>query len=133
MKMIALIVMVAIVLEGLVEYGKTIWKMVEEAEYKTAITQAITITLGIFLAFSFHLELFNVAIAEVYEGLSINPILDGVLTGVLISRGSNYTSDFIGLLVKKTADPDALAISEDGVEDFEFLEEDDDVVDEEEA
>lgn len=133
MKMVALIIMVAVVLEGLVEYGKTIWKMIEEGQYKTAVTQAVTIALGLFLAFSFHLELFNVAVAEVYEGLSINPVLDGVLTGILISRGSNYASDFIGLLTKKNIDAEALAIAEDGVEDFEFPEEaDDGIIDEEE-
>jgi hypothetical protein len=38
MSTIALIVMVAIVLEALVEYIKTILKMVEDGDYKTAIT-----------------------------------------------------------------------------------------------
>ena len=47
MKTIALIIMVAIVLEGLVEYGKTIDHMVVARDYKTAITQGITIILGI--------------------------------------------------------------------------------------
>ena len=38
MNTIALIIMVAIVLEALVEYIKTILKMIEDGEYKTAIT-----------------------------------------------------------------------------------------------
>lgn len=59
MKTIALIIMVAILCEALVEYAKTIMKMVENKEYKTAITQAITIVLGVGLAFAFNLQLFN--------------------------------------------------------------------------
>lgn len=90
--------MVAIVLEAIVEYAKTIAKMVEEKEYKTAITQAITIALGIGLAFVFHLQLFNDAMSEFYEGLSINPMFDMVLTGILFSRGSNFFSDLISKL-----------------------------------
>ena len=63
MKTIALIIMVAIVLEALVEYGKTIDKMVVARDYKTAITQGITIALGVALAFIFKLQLFNEGIS----------------------------------------------------------------------
>ena len=101
MKMIAMIIMAAIVLEALVEYFKTVINMVEEREYKTAITQAVTIILGIGLAFAFDLELFNGALSEFYTGLAINSNLDMVLTGILFSRGSNYFSDLIGRLTNK--------------------------------
>lgn len=100
MKTIALIIMVAIVLEALVEYVKTIDGMVVSRAYKTAITQGITIILGIGLAFVFHLQLFNGAMSEIYEGLKINPTVDMILTGILFSRGSNYFSDLISKLQK---------------------------------
>ena len=100
MKTIALIIMVAIVLEALVEYVKTIDSMVVSRAYKTAITQGITIILGIGLAFVFHLQLFNGAMSEIYEGLKINPTVDMILTGILFSRGSNYFSDLISKLQK---------------------------------
>ena len=100
MKTIALIIMVAIVLEALVEYVKTIDSMVVSRAYKTAITQGITIILGIGLAFIFHLQLFNGAMSEIYIGLKINPTIDMILTGILFSRGSNYFSDLIGKLQK---------------------------------
>lgn len=102
MKTISLIIMVAIVLEALIEYVKTIVHMVEESAYKTAITQAVTIVLGIGLAFAFKLELFNGAMSEFFEGLRINSTLDMVLTGILFSRGSNYFSDLVGRLTKRT-------------------------------
>ena len=100
MKTIALIIMVAIVLEALVEYVKTIDNMVVSRAYKTAITQGITIILGIGLAFVFHLQLFNGAMSEIYEGLNINSTVDMILTGILFSRGSNYFSDLISKLQK---------------------------------
>lgn len=116
MRTIALIIMVSIVLEALIEYFKTIMHMVEVKEYKTAITQAITICLGIFLAVAFRLQLFNGAMSEIYETLSINPCLDMVLTGILFSRGSNYFSDLISKLTKKnTSVGELIAIREDGL------------------
>lgn len=99
MKTIALIIMVAILLEALVEYFKTVMHMVSEGDYKTAITQAVTIAGGIFLSFAFHTQLFNGAMAEFYEDLVLDPTLDMVLTGILFSRGSNYISDLISRLI----------------------------------
>lgn len=102
MKTITLIIMVAILLEALVEYFKTVMKMVEDKEYKTAITQGVTIALGIFLAFAFNLQLFNEGLSEFYDGLHISPVLDMVLTGIIFSRGANYFSDFV---TKLTSNP----------------------------
>lgn len=99
MKTIALIIMASILLEALVEYFKTIMHMISEGDYKTAITQAVTILGGIFLSFAFHTQLFNGAMAEFYEGLVLDPTLDMVLTGILFSRGSNYISDLISRLI----------------------------------
>ena len=138
MKTIALIIMVAIVLEGLVEYGKTIDRMIVARDYKTAITQGITIVLGIALAFIFHLQLFNEGMSEIYKDLAINPTIDMILTGILFSRGSNYFSDFVSKLQRKdnisiagteyTGDLEALQDDDfedyfEGDEDFDFEDE----------
>lgn len=135
MKTIAMIIMVAIVLEALVEYTKTIIHMFEEMEYKTAITQFITILLGIFLAKVFNTQLFNGALSEVYEGLAINPTIDIMLTGILFSRGSNYFSDLVGRLTGKKAhglvdeeDEDEDDFEEDFDEDQDALMADSEVV-----
>ena len=101
MKTIAIIIMVAIILEALIEYVKTIIEMVELKEYKKAVTQGITIFLGVALAFVFNLQLFNNALSEFYD-ISIDPTIDIILTGILFSRGSNYFSDLIGKLTNKT-------------------------------
>lgn len=139
MKTIALIIMVAIVLEGLVEYGKTIDRMIVARDYKTAITQGITIVLGIALAFIFHLQLFNEGMSEIYKDLAINPTIDMILTGILFSRGSNYFSDFVSKLQRKdnisiagteyTGDLEAL--QDDDFEDYFNDDEDFDFEDEE--
>jgi hypothetical protein len=73
--------------------------MICEGDYKTAITQAVTILGGIFLSFAFRTQLFNGAMSEFYEGLVLDPTLDMVLTGILFSRGSNYISDLISRLI----------------------------------
>ena len=90
------IIAVAILIEGLVEYGKTIGDMVENGEKKTAITQCVTIIVGILLMFAFDKDLFAVI------GMPVNHYIGIVLTGIIASRGSNYVSDFIGKLGQKT-------------------------------
>ena len=113
MKTVALIIMVAIVLEALIEYAKTIYKMVEEKDYKTAITQGITIILGIGLAFLFNLHLFDDCLSEFYEGLYIEPTIDTILTGILFSRGANYFSDLVSRLTKPVATADGYYVIAD--------------------
>ena len=100
MKTIALIAMVSVVLEALIEYVKTFDRMLVSRDYKTAITQGLTIVLGIFLAFVFNLHLFNGAMSEIYQGLTIDPTIDIVLTGILFSRCSNFFSDLVSKLKK---------------------------------
>ena len=98
MKTFAMFLMVAILLEALVEYVKTVIKMVNDKKYKTAITQGITIILGIFLAMAFHTHLFADIMSEFYGELGLDPTIDVVLTGILFSRGSNYFSDIVSKL-----------------------------------
>ncbi len=57
---IALIISVAILIEALVEYGKSIVDMFEGGDRKTGITQLITIVCGIFMAFAFKVNAFDV-------------------------------------------------------------------------
>lgn len=98
MKTFAMFLMVAILLEALVEYVKTVIKMVQDKKYKTAITQGITVILGIFLAYAFNTHLFNDVLSEFYSELKLNPTIDVILTGILFSRGSNYFSDMVSKL-----------------------------------
>ncbi len=122
MKMIALILMVAVVLEAIVEYGKTIMHMIEEKDYKTAITQGIVIILAIGFAFGFHLQLFNGAMSEFYTNLKINPTFDTILTGILFSRGANVFSDLVSKLKNpESYIPEAFIDSDD--DDWDFSEE----------
>lgn len=84
-----LILVMAIVVEALIEYAKTIGKAFAGGESKTAVTQLAAIALGVLLCFMTDGDLFAVI------GIAFNwPWLGVVLTGVLISRGANYVSDF---------------------------------------
>lgn len=90
MEGIVLIVVMAIVVEALIEYAKTIGKAVKEGGWKTAITQLAAIALGVLLCFMTGGDLFTVV------GISFAwPWLGIALTGIIISRGANYVSDFV--------------------------------------
>ena len=73
----------AVIVEGLVSYASTIysngkvhWKMIG------------AIVIGIVVAFNLNLDFF--ALVGLKES---TPIIGVVLTGILISRGSNYVAD----------------------------------------
>lgn len=93
---IAVIIAVAVLIEGLVEYGKTIANMFYEGDSKTGVTQIITIIIGIGLAFAFSANMF------VPLGLVVNEYIGMVLTGIVMSRGSNYVSDLITKIGQKS-------------------------------
>ncbi len=93
---ITVIVAVAVLIEGLVEYGKTITNMFYEGDKKTGVTQIVTIIIGIGLAFAFSANMF------VPLGLMVNEYIGMVLTGIVMSRGSNYVSDLISKIGQTT-------------------------------
>lgn len=93
---VAVIIAVAILIEGLVEYGKNIAEMFYGGDKKTAITQLVTIAIGIALAFAFNANMF------VPLGLTVNSYVGMVLTGIVMSRGSNYVSDLISQIGQTT-------------------------------
>lgn len=93
---VAVIIAVAILIEGLVEYGKNIANMFYDGDKKTAITQIVTIVVGIALAFAFNANMF------VPLGLTVNNYVGMILTGIVMSRGSNYVSDLITKIGQKS-------------------------------
>ena len=94
MESLFLILALAVTIEALVEYSKSIVKAFSEGQIKTAVTQLAAIAIACFLC--------TMTSADVYAYLSIQfryPIIGYLLTGIIASRGSNYVSDFI----KKTS------------------------------
>lgn len=89
MTQFVLILTIAVLLEALVEYGKTIGKTFEDGDYKLGVTHLVTVVAGIGFAVLFNLKLFSAL------GIDVNQYADMILTGIVISRGSNYASDLI--------------------------------------
>lgn len=91
----------AVLIEALVEYAK---------EIKDLPTLIGALVAGILIAFLFNIHMFT------NLGLPIQfPIADVILSGVILSRGSNYTSDIIGKLRGKfVGDSSVVAIEEAG-------------------
>lgn len=90
MNTILLAIVMAIIVEAIIEYGKTIWAAIESKEYKTAATQLAAIALSVCLCYAVQ--------ADVFAALGINfniAWIGTLLTGVFASRGSNYVSDIV--------------------------------------
>ena len=92
---IGIIIAAAVLVEGLIQYGKTIAQAFETGEKKIGITQLISIIIGVLIAFAFGANAFEAL------GMVVNPMIGIFLTGIVISRGSNYASD----LLKRIANP----------------------------
>jgi len=83
---IAVIFILAITVEALIEYGKLIFQ--KEINWK----QIAAIVVAVGLAVAAGTDLYAIL------GVSFNvPYIGIVLTGILFSRGANYLSDFIKL------------------------------------
>lgn len=92
MQGILLILALAVTVEAVVEYVKSIVKMFTEKDYRTAITQ-LSAAIAIALCFA--------AGADLYAALGLRfaaPWIGTALTGLFASRGANYVSDLIGKL-----------------------------------
>lgn len=90
METFTLFIVMAIIVEGIVEYVKTI---VEMKDLKAVIIQLAALITSIALCI--------LCGADVFGKLGIVfsvPYVGSVLTGIFASRGSNYVSDLIGKL-----------------------------------
>lgn len=90
MRGILMVLALAVTVEAMVEYVKSIIKMVTERDGKTLITQLSALAVSILLCFA--------AGADLYTVLGLQFHLPGVgiiLTGIFASRGANYVSDLI--------------------------------------
>ena len=88
MDMIVLVLMMAVTVEGLIEYGKTVGKAMLDKQYKTAITQGAALILSVLLCFAVG--------ADFYSVLNVQftlPWVGCLLTGIFASRGANFVSD----------------------------------------
>lgn len=78
------IIMLAVIIEGLIEYAKLIIR------HDMVWKQVAAIVGSVFLAVAAKVDLF-----AVFELEFAVPYLGTVLTGIFLSRGANYVSDFI--------------------------------------
>ena len=96
MNMVVLVLMMAVTVEALVEYGKSIGKAIIAGEAKTAITQLSAVLISVLLCFAVG--------ADFYSALGVTfawPWVGNLLTGLFASRGANFVSDLIGKLQAK--------------------------------
>ena len=83
MQAFLLILSLAIIVEALVQYAKTIITMLENKQYKTFGTQLAAILIAVFICFAAGADIFALM------GISFSVHwLGTLLTGIVISRGS---------------------------------------------
>lgn len=119
MKMIGLAIIVAVIVEALIEYGQTVYDMIGDEEYKKAIKQGLAIIIAILFAFELKVTLLAWLITGSFEGVTVNPIFDCIVSGIFMSRGANYLSDFVRMIFK-------IGTHDDMWDDFDFEDEEDD-------
>lgn len=90
MDKIGLVIMLAVTVEAMVEYVKSIGKAILSKDIKTAVTQVAAIIVSTLLCFA--------AGADLYLALGIQftvPWVGVLLTGIFASRGANFVSDLV--------------------------------------
>ena len=93
MQGILLVIALAVIVEAVVEYAKSIARMFTAGEVKTGITQLCAIAVAVALCFATG--------ADLFAALGLEFALPGIgaaLTGLFASRGANYVSDIISKL-----------------------------------
>ena len=97
MKGILLIVVIAVIVEAVVEYAKSVYNLIAQRDFKTILLQAAAIAVAVLLCFSANADLFSaldIRFSHAWVGV--------LLTGIFASRGANYVSDLIGKLQSMT-------------------------------
>lgn len=84
------LLMMAIIVEGLITYIKT---FVVDGKFQWQII--VGLVVGILVAIAYQID-----IMALFGLMSIIPYLGCILTGIMLSRGSNYIFDLIGHLTK---------------------------------
>lgn len=91
-QILALLFMLAIIVEALIDYATSIFMLVD-GKLKVSWKKLASVALGIFLAIA--------AGADMLAGSGLVfqiPYVGMVLTGIFFSRGSNYVADLLTLL-----------------------------------
>lgn len=127
MKIIILAVVVAVIVEGLVSYGETIYDYFSKGDVKKAIKQIAAIALAVLFAFEVKVTLISSLV-----DVAINPIFDMIISGIFMSRGSNYLFDFVKAIRRAGRDAEGLDVVDDE-DDEDILEYDDEDFDEDQA
>ena len=96
MEGIMTILTLAVTVEALVEYGKSIGRAVLSGAWKQTVSRLSAMIGGVAVCFAANADLFS------EMGLAFAwPWLGQLLTGLLISRGANYVSDFMQKIADK--------------------------------
>ncbi|MBQ6706534.1 MAG: hypothetical protein IJN07_03370 [Clostridia bacterium] len=93
MQGIVLTLVMAVTVEALVEYGRTVIELIAGGGKKTALLQGAAVLVSVGLCLLTGADLFH----TLGIGFYWQPI-GGILTGIFAARGANFVSDLVGQL-----------------------------------
>jgi len=85
-----LVLALAVIVEAVVEYGKSVGKMFTDGGWKTGLTQLAAAAVSMALCFAAGADLFAVLGLDFGQGW-----IGTALTGLFASRGANFLSDLV--------------------------------------
>ena len=93
MEGIALVIVLAVTVEAMVEYVKSICAAFAGVGAKAAVLQLSAVAVSVLLCLASGADLYGwLGVPFIYPAIGV------VLTGIFASRGANYVSDLIGRL-----------------------------------
>lgn len=92
MSQLILTAMLAVTVEALVEYAKSVISSATQGGWKTVLIQLAAAVTSVLLCLLSDADLFSAM------GITLGEVGGHVLTGILIARGSNYLADFVSRL-----------------------------------
>ncbi len=97
MEGITLVIILAVTVEAVVEYIKSICAAFAGEGAKSAVLQLAAVAVSVLLCLASGADLYG------WLGVPfVQPVIGVVLTGIFASRGANYVSDLIGRLRGRT-------------------------------
>ena len=97
MTAIALMLVLAVTVEALVQYAKTIDSMAVQKQYKTALTQLAALLISVGLCVAAGVNVYEV-LGVRFAGFAGRDWIGLALTGIFASRGANYAADILKCL-----------------------------------
>ena len=89
--------MIAVIVEAIIDYFDFIFAFIENERIRKVVKQSTALVIAILFTFKLHGTL--LAMLTEPLGVSVDATFDMIVSGIFCSRGANYLSDIVRLIV----------------------------------